>query len=233
MRLRGERMDNIRKIRLLLSVVLLGIILSGCSSKVTHKDIDNIKIEVIRETVLPGGISYALKLKNDSGEIIIQNNVYVSYPITNAEGTQHKSSNWKVEAKGNQLNIKPGQEVVLNVFMEAEYYKYNNLIDVERPNIEVIGYLNKLDADNQFAMAGSVHIFDENFKSSMNKDTVTVVEVHTIVVDGINISVEEVVNNGVTMLITRHSEEMDINEIDMKKVKEEVDKLYERLKSEE
>jgi len=233
MRLRGERMDNIRKIRLLLSVVLLGIILSGCSSKVTHKDIDNIKIEVIRETVLPGGISYALKLKNDSGEIIIQNNVYVSYPITNAEGTQHKSSNWKVEAKGNQLNIKPGQEVVLNVFMEAEYYKYNNLIDVERPNIEVIGYLNKLDVDNQFAMAGSVHIFDENFKSSMNKDTVTVVEVHTIVVDGINISVEEVVNNGVTMLITRHSEEMDINEIDMKKVKEEVDKLYERLKSEE
>ena len=103
---------------MLLSVVLLGIILSGCSSKVTHKDIDNIKIEVIRETVLPGGISYALKLKNDSGEIIIQNNVYVSYPITNAEGTQHKSSNWKVEAKGNQLNIKPGQEVVLNVFME-------------------------------------------------------------------------------------------------------------------
>jgi hypothetical protein len=233
MRLRGERMDNIRKIRLLLSVVVLVIILSGCSSKVTHKDIDNIKIEVIRETVLPEGISYALKLKNDSGEIIIQNNVYVSYPITNAEGTQHKSSNWKVEAKGNLLNIKPGQEVVLNVFMEAEYYKYNNLIDVERPNIEIIGYLNKLDADNQFVMAGSVHIFDKNFKSSLNKDTVTVVEVHTIVVDGINISVEEVVNNGVTMLITRHSEEMDINEIDMKKVNEEVDKLYERLKSEE
>jgi hypothetical protein len=226
-------MDNIRKIRLLFSVVLLGIILSGCSNKVTHKDIDNIKIEVIRETVLPEGISYALKLKNDSGEIIIQNNVYVSYPITNAEGTQHKSSNWKVEAKGNQLNIKPGQEVVLNVFMEAEYYKYNNLIDVERPNIEIIGYLNKLDADNQFAMVGSVHIFDKNFKSSMNKDTVTVVEVHTIVVDGINISVEEVVNNGVTMLITRPSEEIDINDTDMKKVHEEVDKLYERLKSEE
>lgn len=233
MRLRGERMDNIRKIILLFSVVLLGIILSGCSSKVTHKDIDNIKIEVIRETVLSEGISYALKLKNDSGEIIIQNNVYVSYPITNAEGTQHKSSNWKVEAKGNQLNIKPGQEVVLNVFMEAEYYKYNNLIDVERPNIEVIGYLNKLDADNQFAMAGSVHIFDKNFKSSMNEDTVTLVEVHTIVVDGIDISVEEVVNNGVTMLIARYSEEIDINDIDKKKVHEEIDKLYERLKSEE
>lgn len=160
-------MERMKKIGLLFTVVLLVLTISGCSNKVTHEDIDNIKIEVIRESVLPEGISYALKLKNESNEIIVQNNVYVSYPITNADGTQHRSSNWKVEAKGNELNIEPGQEVSLTVFMEAEYYKYNKLIDIGRPNIEVIGYLNKLKPDNQFQIAGSVYMFDKNFKSSL------------------------------------------------------------------
>ncbi|SHJ80255.1 hypothetical protein SAMN02745751_03413, partial [Dethiosulfatibacter aminovorans DSM 17477] len=125
------------KIRLKVLVCFLLLIIcsiTGCSDKLSqdridtmHEEIEKIRIEVVNESILNNGISYSLKLINDCDYVIAQNNVYLSFPVTNANNTKWSSSEWKVEADGNKLNIEPGQEVLLNVFMSDEFFKYNEL----------------------------------------------------------------------------------------------------------
>lgn len=108
-----------------------------------------------------------MKLINDSNYVIAQNNVYLSFPVTNAINTKWGSSGWKVEASGNKLNIEPGQEVLLNVFMSDEFFKYNELICLDRPSIEIEGYLDEVDDMNQFHKGGGIQGFDSDFSSKL------------------------------------------------------------------
>ena len=165
------------KIKLKIMVCAFLIIIcsmTGCSDNLSqdridtlHEDIEKIRIEVVNESILKNGISYSLKLINDCDYVIAQNNVYLSFPITNANNNKWSDSGWKVEADGNKLNIEPGQEVLLNVFMSDEFLKYNELICLDRPSVEIKGYLDKVDSMNQFHKGGSLHSFDSDFSSKL------------------------------------------------------------------
>lgn len=61
-----------------------------------------------------------------------------------------KGNPFKVEAIGNKLDIKPGEEVVLKVFAPIEMYKYNELLVIDTPRLEMKGYLNEVGYNNMF-----------------------------------------------------------------------------------
>ncbi|WP_406764751.1 hypothetical protein [Candidatus Clostridium radicumherbarum] len=60
----------------------------------------------------------------------------------------------KVEATGNKIDIKPNEEVTLNVFIPGENYENNNKIDSNRPQYEIEGYLNEVSKLTHFGQSG-------------------------------------------------------------------------------
>lgn len=170
-------MHKIKKQGIIFIILVATTLIIGCSTNTISENAESpdfdilemIKIEVIEESILPDGVGYAMTLKNESEYVIVQNNVYISYPIANADRTQFKTSKWKVETVGNETNIGSGNEVTLSIFMPNEYYKDNENICPDMPEIEIQGYINKLDAMNRFTFIGSINAFDSKFKSKQEK----------------------------------------------------------------
>ena len=173
-------MKDIKKIHILIALISFQLILTGCSSisydnsnEISYQDsIKDIKIEIINENIMPSGIGYSLKLINESEHVIVQNSVYVSFPITNADRSQSNMNKCKVEASGNKLFLSPGESVILNVFVQSENYEGNNFLRIEDPQIQIIGYFNELSDNNRFGIWSSFSLFDSNFKSSWGKDNI-------------------------------------------------------------
>ena len=89
-----------------------------------------------------------LSLKNDNNLPIVQNNVYISFPIKVQKGTQ--SNPLKVMATGNKLNIKLNEEIQLQVFVPKKGIVDNQYLDIEHPEVSIIGYSNELKDENRF-----------------------------------------------------------------------------------
>ncbi|MDD3024450.1 MAG: hypothetical protein PHE26_11195 [Syntrophomonadaceae bacterium] len=66
------------------------------------------------------------------------------------EDNGSRSNPCKVEATGNKLDIRPNEEVILNVFMPSENFKNNHLIDSQHPSLMIRGYLNEVKETNHF-----------------------------------------------------------------------------------
>ncbi|HZG84356.1 hypothetical protein [Paenibacillus sp.] len=135
-------------------IFLLSLIIAGCNNEVivTSQDIDNISLEIVEHQENPRGINYTLRLHNKSKQVIKQNNVYLSFPIIT--GTGLKGNEFKIEARDNKLDIKPGEEVLLSVFAPEEMYEDNKNIDIESPIIEIKGYINEVIGVSQFHKTG-------------------------------------------------------------------------------
>lgn len=126
------------------------VVISGCNSKVVlPRDIENIQLELLGGNQAPNGLIYTIKLSNQTDLLIKQNNVYLSFPIKTESGS--KGNEFKIEAKNNKLNIKPGEEVLLTVFAPKEMYEGNPSIEVENPTIEINGYFNEVEEQSRFA----------------------------------------------------------------------------------
>ncbi len=132
------------------------LLLVGCNNnqklKITAKDLEDIKVELVKKEeeengINENGINYTLKLKNKSDFIIKQNNVYLSYPIKIDGGK--KGNDFKVEAEGNRLNIDPDEEVTLNVYIPHEGLLPSNLL-IDKPKIEIKGFLEQVDKKHIF-----------------------------------------------------------------------------------
>lgn len=155
------------------------ILIVGCSKNVEINNenkmysdlLEKIKIEVINESILPDGIGYAFKLRNESENLIVQNSVYVSFPITNIEKSRFLMNKCKVETSGNRVNIKPGEEVFLRAFIPKENFQDNMLICSEKPQLEIKGYLNNITEMNHFEVSGDINYFDNNFKTRFERRT--------------------------------------------------------------
>jgi len=117
-------------------------------AKDIDQQIDRITVMIIDTKQFPNGTDYSLKLNNASQYLIKQNAVYLSYPILMDNGSN--SNQCKVEATGNKLDIRPNEEVMLNVFMPIENFKNNNLIDTQHPSLMIRGYLNEVKETNHF-----------------------------------------------------------------------------------
>ena len=143
-----------------LSTMLLGfVLLVGCVNEnkvaISTNDSEKIKLELIEKQTMKEGISYSIKLINDSDFVIRQNNVFVSYPIK-IKTDAFKGNEYKVEAKGNKLDIQPGEKITLNVFMPFEGMGDKSLLGLDNPNIQIKGYLHTIDEEHHFTTGGSL-----------------------------------------------------------------------------
>ncbi|MFJ7941854.1 hypothetical protein ACIQYG_25835 [Peribacillus sp. NPDC096622] len=145
------------KFKLLSSFILILVLLAGCVSekKYTLNDIRKIKLELIEKKTLEEGISYSIKLINGSDYVIKQNNVFVSFPIKHGESA-YKGNEYKVEAKGNKLDIQPGEKITLNVFMPFEGMGDKSMLGIDNPSIQLIGYMETVDNKQQFSTGGDL-----------------------------------------------------------------------------
>jgi hypothetical protein len=142
-----------------LSLIVMVLIVSGCKSEVQVKstDIDQIKLELIDQSSMPGGTVYTLKLKNLSKFTIAQNNIYISYPIKTSNGS--KGNEFKIEAKNNKLRIKPNEEIILTVNAPIEEIEGNQKLDIENFNVEIIGYIDEVKETKRFQKSGGIEYF--------------------------------------------------------------------------
>ncbi|MGE7999677.1 hypothetical protein ACQKOF_13525 [Lysinibacillus sp. NPDC093190] len=150
-----KQRGNLIEIELLSSFILILVLLAGCDSEkeFTLNDIKKVKLE-LKET-LKERISYSIKLINDSDYVIKQNNVFVSFMIKEGENA-HKSNEYKVEAKGNKLDIQPEEKVTLNVFMPFEGMGDKSLLGIDNPSIQLNGYMETVDDKHHFSTGGDL-----------------------------------------------------------------------------
>jgi len=145
------------KIKLFFLMLLTFTFLISCSNqKATKEPYRDIKLELIKEQKLDKGISYEIKLINNSNEVLKQNNVYVYYPIEKRENV-YGNNPYKVEAEGNKLDIKPGEKVTLNVFMPLQGIPNQSNIETKKPVIQLKGYLDEVNNENRFSIGGDLH----------------------------------------------------------------------------
>ncbi|EJS14288.1 MULTISPECIES: hypothetical protein [Bacillus] len=108
-------------------ILVLFFVLSACSSKnnITFKqaDVENgIVYELISKNLnMNTEISYKIKMTNNTDYIIVQNNVMFSFPKSPTVSGQ-TTNPFRVLAKGNKLNIKPGDSIVLEVSFSPDFY---------------------------------------------------------------------------------------------------------------
>ena len=143
-----------------LSIILLTfVLLVGCVNQnkaaVSTKDYEKIKLELIKKQTSKEGILYSIKLINASDFVIKQNNVYVYFPIKTSQ-LSYKGNEYKVEATGNKLDIQPGEEVTLYVFMPFEGIGDKSLLGVDTPIIQLKGYLDSVDNKHKFSIGGDL-----------------------------------------------------------------------------
>lgn len=131
---------------------------AASTTPVNTSEVDKITITLDHKSESPDGISYSLKLKNSSKHVLIQNNVYLSYPIKGAAGSSE--NNFKAEAKGNKLNIRPDEEVILNVFAPRAEYEGNSHLDMEQFHLQLTGYLDELTDNDHFDKSGDISYFN-------------------------------------------------------------------------
>ena len=142
----------------ILIISLMTAFLTSCASgAINHDELNNIKIEIMKTSASSDGISYTLKLKNQSSYIIKQNAVYLSYPIKRGKGVF--GNDCKVEAANNKLNIKPNEEVILNITVSSENYNNNESLDSENPQLEIKGYFKEVAEMNHFEKKGDIAAF--------------------------------------------------------------------------
>lgn len=148
--------------RIIISVLIIlsismGFVINGCSSKSSipiWEEMDKVKLEIVSKTELPEGIGYAIKLKNGSSLLIKQNTVYVSYSVKNGNNS-YASNKAKVEADGNKIDIRPGEEVTLNAFIPSGLFD-NNKVDQRRLQYEIKGYIDQVKDINHFGQSGEI-----------------------------------------------------------------------------
>lgn len=149
----------ILKIKYLSLILLTFIIMTGCVKEnkvaVSTKHLEKIKLELIKKQTSKEGILYYIKLINGSDFVIKQSNVFVSFPIKISQ-SGYKGNEYKVEAKGNKLDIKPGEKITLDVFMPFEGIGDKSLLGIDNPSIQLIGYLESVDNKHKFSIGGDL-----------------------------------------------------------------------------
>ncbi|MDQ0914581.1 hypothetical protein [Paenibacillus sp. V4I5] len=133
----------------LLSLLII-LVLSGCQNdEISVAQLDNIKLEIVNKTNQPEGVSYSIKLTNESGHVIKQNNIYLSFPLK-TQDNGILGNTFKIEATGNKLNIKDNEELIVNVFALKKGYEGNSNLDLDQPYVEIKGYIDEMKGENMF-----------------------------------------------------------------------------------
>jgi hypothetical protein len=139
--------------------MIICFLLVGCSNlgfiKITPEEIDKIQLKLVQQQKLENGIIYSIKLINDSKYIIKQNNIYLYYPLKTENGS--KGNVYKVELNGNRLEVRPGDEIILNAFTPYEGINQSEVL-IDDPALEIRGYIEKIDERHSFGKVGVLNI---------------------------------------------------------------------------
>ncbi|EOO77420.1 hypothetical protein IIC_01189 [Bacillus cereus VD021] len=144
-------------------ILVLFFVLSACSSKnnITFKqaDVENgIVYELISKNLnMNTEISYKIKMTNNTDYIIVQNNVMFSFPKSPTVSGQ-TTNPFRVLAKGNKLNIKPGDSIVLELSFSPDFYSEFKNTEVSKANLYITGYIDKLADENHFDFIKSINL---------------------------------------------------------------------------
>ncbi|WP_456278919.1 hypothetical protein [Bacillus sp. AK128] len=148
------------KTKFLILYIFITLFIIGCSNDQTRiftsDDIEKIKIKLVEKQEMEDGISYTINLVNGSDYVIKQNNVYLYYPIKTDTGS--KGNEFKVEARGNKLNIEPNEEVTLTIFTPFVGMSNQELL-IEKPTIRINGYIEEVDNSHSFNKVGGFEFF--------------------------------------------------------------------------
>ncbi|QWH18377.1 hypothetical protein EXW62_15325 [Bacillus mycoides] len=144
-------------------ILVLLFILSACSSKnnstLKQADIENgIVYELISKNInMNTEISYKIKMTNNTNYVIAQNNVMFSFPKSPTVSGQ-TTNPFRVLAKGNKLNIKPGGSIVLEVSFSPDFYSEFKNTEVSKANLYITGYIDKLADETHFDFIKSINL---------------------------------------------------------------------------
>ncbi|MGE6398197.1 hypothetical protein E0M25_28345 [Bacillus mycoides] len=144
-------------------ILVLLFILSACSSKnnstFKYADVENgIVYELISKNInMNTEISYKIKMTNNTDYVIAQNNVMFSFPKSPTVSGQ-TTNPFRVLAKGNKLNIKPGDSIVLEVSFSPDFYSEFKNTEVSKANLYITGYIDKLADENHFDFIKSINL---------------------------------------------------------------------------
>ena len=144
-------------------ILVLLFILSACSSKnnstFKYADVENgIVYELISKNInMNTEISYKIKMTNNTDYVIVQNNVMFSFPKSPTVSGQ-TTNPFRVLAKGNKLNIKPGDSIVLEVSFSPDFYSEFKNTEVSKANLYITGYIDKLADENHFDFIKSINL---------------------------------------------------------------------------
>jgi len=125
-------------------------VLTGLSYEIT----ESINVKLNNYTDLPSGKAYSLRLTNNSEMTLKHNVVYLTYPMKMDKSTAEKLSSLKVVADGNKLDILPGEAVMLNVYIPNEAIGNNQRLQLERPYVEIVGYMEEVVDVMRFMKSG-------------------------------------------------------------------------------
>lgn len=149
----------ILKIKHLLIALLTFVLFTGCvnenKASVSTNDYKKIRIELVKKEAIKEGNLYTLKLINNSDFVIKQNNVFVTYPLKINENA-YKGNEYKVEAKGNKLDIQPGEKITLSVFMPFEGLGDKTMFALDNPSYQLKGFLENVDSKHHFSVGGDL-----------------------------------------------------------------------------
>ncbi len=156
-------MLNSKTIRIgLFFMVLVSVITFFMSTKSNKDEVTGLSYEITESINVklsnysehPSGRSYSLILANNSDMTLKHNVVYLTYPIKMNNSNAEKLSTLKVVADGNKLDILSGEEVILNVYIPNEAIGNNQNLQLERPYIEIIGYMEEVVDVMRFMKSG-------------------------------------------------------------------------------
>lgn len=117
------------------------------SNVLTELD-NNVKLSFVKIEQGNNEVVYAYQITNNTPYLIKQNNVYLSFNIK--EEDVIKQNNFKVEGRGNKLNITPKETINLTFSVPKKIFDTSKSMLSEKPTLEMKLYLNEVEQNKFF-----------------------------------------------------------------------------------
>ena len=151
---------KIKNLCLITLVILLGA-LYGCSDNKEGFEEENVIFNVINSEATEEYKFYMIEIANYSGFNLTHLSLHLNYPIKTSKGT--KSNPYEVEGKTDRtnrpINLEAGETITFSITAPIkEVFANSNLLDFEKPNIELKGYYKDGEEEIPFGISGGINV---------------------------------------------------------------------------
>ncbi|MCS7463035.1 hypothetical protein N0M98_23180 [Paenibacillus doosanensis] len=141
----------------MLSVFVLLIALSGCSTDSGSFNDKDIRFKLVDKQLNSDSRSYSIEIKNSSKFQLTHLHLNLSYPIKQISGA--KNNPFVVEGKTEKRPVHLNSDETANFTIFApikEVFANSNTIDIEHPDIELQGFVKAGKQEIPFQIAGEL-----------------------------------------------------------------------------